>query len=160
MVWIYAGEEKSLPFEEKLPVTAHMMLSLTYVEENDKAELKEGVTLAPVTKDNTDTIILPLSNFDVVEHDNRYELHLFTSGKNVVLRDDLAIEQGALSLTDDPRIEWASDWSDLGCFRLVYKFVQPQVKRFKTKVKFIVPKKEGVNLFEQHMTLPDKKKWF
>lgn len=61
-------------------------------------------------------------------------------------------KRGVLSITDDPRVEWGGDWSDLGCFRLAFKMVELDAK---IESESIVLSCQNA-AYEKDMVTPDK----
>jgi hypothetical protein len=132
--------------------------------------------------------ILPLQNYDIIETENeailripncRGALHKADETQDqyvpVLTFDDLQTSlndsqhyiKAALSVTDDPRVEWACDWSDLGCFRQVHKFgnvVHPTVTLDKStgawELELYIPLTESQPTGHTlDLTIPDKVRW-
>lgn len=140
------------------------MLSLVYNKKIDQMiDLNEDLEnpqwqVIKTTQEKVKTHILPLQNFRIKETEKKQYLILKNMEKKVARK----IAKGkykklALSLTDDPKVEWAADWSDLGCFRLVLKFFEPKITKSKNQdgtVDVMAEVKQGN--YNKDMTIPDK----
>lgn len=139
-----------------------MMLALTR-DVKDKVPQKlaglgiNDLDLPPVdvNKEEHERFILPLKCFRLIEGELENEIRIpitkevepkFTKYKRVTL-----------SLTDDPETTWASDWSHLGCFRLVYKYFQATVE-VKGNVLIVRNKRKKNNpMRDRDLTVPDRR---
>lgn len=152
--------------KDKPEVTESMMISI--VEEKKE---KEMVNLMPfeyeypiyqeikTTKEKVKTFIMPLQNFRIIETEKKQSLTLFKQPNKIASKfpQRKKVKKLALSLTDDPKIEWAGDWSDLGCFRLVLKFFDASIRKKTNRdgTKDIIIEVEK-GKYNKDMTIPDK----
>lgn len=107
--------------------------------------------------------VLPLRDFTIEEKEAFDVITIHDLPKPVLqkIRQSSGYLRGALSVTDDPMVEWAGDWSDLGCFRLVYKFWKPIISVVDTKLTLTIPfLDEGTRGKQRDITIPDKERWF
>jgi hypothetical protein len=102
--------------------------------------------------------IIPLSNFRVVQ----YETYIDVTIKEVPLKvlNKLAYKRkyirGAICLCTDPRIEHCADWSDLGCFRFLFKMNKPKISREDKGLKFRIDFVKGEGTIGKDIFLPDR----
>jgi hypothetical protein len=105
--------------------------------------------------------IIPLQNFWLEENDGRTAFMFPKVPKEI--RDRLVrgkYDQMAISLTDDPKCEHGLDWSDMGCFRLVYKLVNPTITLHKKSgLKFLIDEKKKGSHWDRDITVADKVRW-
>jgi hypothetical protein len=97
--------------------------------------------------------IIPLQNFEIKEHEKFKEV-TFEFPSNLLKKLKKKYYYIAISLTDDPRVEHAIDWSDLGCFRMVYKMSNVKIEKNKNKVRFVTQ-----DYLFKDLTIPDRVRW-
>jgi hypothetical protein len=141
---------------EKKEITKVMLLSLAYhVKKNTvvprRTELGEDIMAVKDEKvEEYFNYVLPLDNFDMIEEDKCNRLILKV--KDIKLPRKKLI-RATLSLSNDARMTWASDWSDLGCFRLVYKLFDPKLKLEGNKLIIEASRRD------RDLTIPDRTRW-
>jgi hypothetical protein len=146
---------------EKPEVTKSMFL--TFVPASGKSELE---LTKEFLADNEGGLmmnyIIPLVDFSLTDDGKKTvfelpevpkELHApqFLNGK---------YDRCAIALTDDPRVEHALDWGDLGCFRLTYKMAFPQLKKKGKGLQIIIKSRPGFSRWNRDITVPDRRRWF
>lgn len=109
-------------------------------------------------EEEDECFIVPLTGFTIREDENENELV-------IKIPDDIKpkfkkYKRFAISLTDDPRATWAGDWSDLGCFRLVYKFYDCRVDIEDGYLYVRNKRKKDDPCRDRDLIIPDKKRWF
>lgn len=127
-----------------------------------KPEVTKSIIITAITKkaketakflDPEDTyknIIIPLTNFGFIEYEEYSDFYIKT-----FIKLPKKIDRIAISISTDPKLEHAGDWSDLGQFRLVFKILDPIVsyEDNKTILKFTK------NKFQQDLWMPDRVKY-
>jgi hypothetical protein len=95
-------------------------------------------------------LIVPLANFEVLFYKDTVEVKIPYSGtfNNVRTKWNWA----AFTVAEDPKIEWAADWSDMGTFRLVHKM--KDVTMHFTKQQIVLESKRED--YGKDMWIPDK----
>ena len=101
---------------------------------------------------------LPLRDFQWIQYEDRLELRIFDLPEDTLKGFDLKkkYKRGALTLTTDPRVESASDWSDLGMFRLLYKFNEPKLSIEENTLLITIQLKEGQPSIGKDLFLADR----
>lgn len=151
---------------KKKKITEVMLLTLVYNAK--EKELKKmsflgigGHTYSTVEKtvEKYENFVLPLDNFDVIEENTQNLLVLKTDEELKIPKRKYV--KAALSLTNDPKVTWAGDWSDLGCFRLVYKLFKPSITVMKNKIIISSPRNEEKKDYgkDRDLTIPDRTRW-
>ena len=149
--------------KEKKEITKVILLSLAYsVKEIDEKTMHGFLGLAKTYKtkktvEKYENFVLPLENFDMIEEDKCNKLVLNGKGLTVPKRK---YSRATLSLGNDARMTWASDWSDLGTFRLVYKLFKPKVYFQGNKLILESPRTKKEPGRDRDITIPDRTKWF
>jgi hypothetical protein len=146
---------------EKPEITKSMLL--TFVPASGKSE-EELAKLFLSSEEEYTMVnhIIPLVDFTLVDDGKKTVFtlpevpkalhhHMFLNGK---------YDRCAIALTDDPRVEHALDWADLGCFRLTYKMAFPQVKKKGKGLQIVVKSRPGFSRWNRDITCPDRRRWF
>jgi hypothetical protein len=137
--------------KDKPEVTKSIMLSLLSGSKLEVSTLKQQHPQINIK--NLKTYILPLANFELEFYED--ESHLFLPKPKDLDVKEGVFSFGLVSITDDPRVEWAGDWSDMGNFRLVYKFLNPKVEVTENSIKITFKLEEhGKDIWT-----PDKVRW-
>jgi hypothetical protein len=143
---------------EKKEITKVMLLSLAYYVKEKKIKTMSsflglgGKSFSEVEEEveHYENYILPLDNFEMIEEEHIHRLVLKGKGLKIPKRKYI---RATLSLSNDARMTWASDWSDLGCFRLVYKLFFPKIKVVGHRL--IIESKTR----DRDLTIPDRTRW-
>lgn len=130
--------------------------------EKDKPEITKHLVITAITKkaketpyfldegDEYKTIVIPLTNFGFIEYEKESTLYIRSK-----IKLPKKIDRLALTITTDPKIEHAGDWSDLGQFRFVVKILKPKLSYDGEKTLLTFKK---IN-FQQDLWMPDRVKW-
>jgi hypothetical protein len=84
------------------------------------------------------TFTFPLCNFRTIETLTNLKFELFTKCVFAEEFRDRVFDRVIIAISNDPRIEDASDWNDLGTFRLRFELPKPLLVVDKTSVYFLV----------------------
>ena len=139
--------------KEKPNITQIMMIALTR-DFKWTYSTADGYS-ANASDEEHERFIVPLKNFSFLETDDLNTLTVPVPKE--VKAKFKKYKRVTLSLTNDPRVTWASDWSDLGCFRLVYKLYNAKVEIKGNKLIVTSPRKEGDPGRDRDLTIPDRR---
>lgn len=121
----------------------------------------------PPPEADIETFIMPLSDMEVIEYSDGFlELSFDVLDKKILTAiKSKRYPKVALSVSDDPRVESAIDWGDLGRFRMVYKMVNAFLKKQGNRITLRVRVKQKVNGVDIHgymqdLWIPDKRRWY
>ena len=152
--------------KDKQEITKVMLLTLVYNVKERKTRKIPGLSGlgwnyegVEETVEKYENFVLPLENFDVIEENTQNLLILKTDEELKIPKRKYV--KAALSLTNDPKITFAGDWSDLGCFRLVYKIFKPTINVMKNKVIISSVRNEEKKDYgkDRDLTVPDRVRW-
>jgi hypothetical protein len=122
----------------------------------DKPEVTKSIMMTLFNyKNKPSSFIIPLKNFDVYYYEKHVCIKLPFSNDLMKKITTEKYMKCAITMTDDPKIEWAADWSDLGTFRLVFKIMQPTIKKKENELQIWF----GRDQFQKDLWMPDKVRW-
>lgn len=105
-----------------------------------------------------ENFILPLNRTQIKQYSDRLEVRLFNVSdlvsKHIKKRKDYL--RGALCFTTDPRVEHCADWSDLGMFRMLYKFHKPKIVSEGKDLLILIELKDGQPSIGKDFFLADR----
>jgi len=117
-----------------------------------------------IGEDEYQNIIIPLCDITIEETEKDMKIILKDVPKDKVkeFKYCKVCLRAAISVTTDPRMEHACDWSDLGCYRKVMKFLTPKITSVKTEdekhqIIFTVEKDKERRTYEVDTTVPDRR---
>ena len=119
-----------------------------------KPEVNKSMMLLLEHGNKKSNHLLPLLNFIVKQYDTEY--HLIIHGKDLIPKrfQKYKYHRIILSISNDPRIVHAADWSDLGTFRIRFKLEKPVLKISNNKITIIVDTTK--NEIEQRFHMADR----
>lgn len=126
---------------------------MTSNEQNELPEVTKSMMFSWYDKRNKiNNLVLPLTNYEIVFYEKDQIIKIPVPSDLLNKFPVGYVKKWAFTQTDDPRIEWAADWSDMGTFRLVHKGVKSNVSKIDAGIQIRVARKN----YGKDMWMPDK----